>query len=295
MYKNNTYFYGKFFTRMKLIADAGSTKTDWRLINNEGIVIGSFESGGLNPIVFDEETLRLNLARGGDLFDFVGKISEIHLYGAGSDEPEAHKRLEEIIRDVFEIEDVYIYDDLLAAARATAGNEPGLVAILGTGSNSGYYNGKRIVKTIGHFGYILMDDASGSYFGKQLIRDFYFETMPVRIRRKFKKDYNLDPDYIKKNTYTSTQPNSFLASYSVFMTENYNERYVKKLLKKGFTDFMLREMNAYTKYKNELPVHFVGSIAYFYQKELREAVKETGWKLGKIIRKPLDELVKYHV
>ncbi len=280
---------------MKLIGDAGSTKTDWRLINNEGLVIGSFESGGLNPVVFGDETLRLNLARGGDLFDFVGKISEIHLYGAGSDEPEAHKRLEDILRNVFEIENVNIYDDLLAAARATAGNESGIVAILGTGSNSGFYNGKRIVKTVGHLGYVLMDDASGNYFGKQLIRDYYFEIMPVRVRRKFKQEYNLDANYLKKNIYNSAQPNAFLASYSVFMSENYNERYIKKLLKRGFDLFMREEMQAYKKYKEDFPVHFVGSIAYFYQKELKESVKEAGWQLGKIIRKPLDELVKYHL
>ncbi len=280
---------------MKLIGDAGSTKTDWRLINNEGLVIGSFESGGLNPVVFGDETLRLNLARGGDLFDFVGKISEIHLYGAGSDEPEAHKRLEDILRNVFEIENVNIYDDLLAAARATAGNESGIVAILGTGSNSGFYNGKRIVKTVGHLGYVLMDDASGNYFGRQLIRDYYFEIMPVRVRRKFKQEYNLDANYLKKNIYNSAQPNAFLASYSVFMSENYNERYIKKLLKRGFDLFMREEMQAYKKYKEDFPVHFVGSIAYFYQKELKESVKEAGWQLGKIIRKPLDELVKYHL
>ncbi len=280
---------------MKLIGDAGSTKTDWRLINNEGLVIGSFESGGLNPVVFGDETLRLNLARGGDLFDFVGKISEIHLYGAGSDEPEAHKRLEDILKNVFEIDNVNIYDDLLAAARATAGNESGIVAILGTGSNSGFYNGKRIVKTVGHLGYVLMDDASGNYFGRQLIRDYYFEIMPVRVRRKFKKEFNLDPNYLKKKIYNAPQPNAFLASYSVFMSENYNERYIKKLLRRGFDLFMREEMQAYKKYKDDFPVHFVGSIAYFYQKELKESVKEAGWKLGKIIRKPLDELVKYHL
>ncbi len=280
---------------MKLIADAGSTKTDWRLLNSEGIVIGTFESGGLNPIVFDEDTLKKNIARSGELFDFVDSISEVHLYGAGTDEPNAQSRLHEILSGVFDKATIYIHDDLLAAARATAGKNPGLVVILGTGSNSGYYDGKKIKKTVGHFGYVLMDDASGNWFGKQLIRDYYFEKMPQALRRKFKAKYNLQENYIKTNVYQSHQPNAFLASYSLFMHENYNERYIKKLLLKGFTEFMENEMYAYRQFKDELPVHFSGSIAFFYQKELREAVKKTGWKLGLIIRKPLDYLINYHV
>ncbi len=280
---------------MKLIADAGSTKTDWRLVNNEGIVVGAFESGGLNPIVFNDDTLRLNLAASGELFDFVDNVSEVHLYGAGSDEPKAHKRLQNILEEVFEKARINIYDDLLAAARATAGKEPGLVAILGTGSNSGYYDGEKIVKTIGHFGYVLMDDASGNWFGRQLIRDYYFERMPQRLRRIFKKDFNIDEDHIKRNLYQSKQPNAFLASYSIFMHENYDERYIKKLLHSGFEKFLTEEMHAYEQWKEELPLHFVGSIAYFYQKELKEALRNTGWKTGKIIRKPLDYLVEFHI
>jgi len=279
---------------MKLIADAGSTKTDWRLINSEGIVIGTFESGGLNPIVFDDDTLKMNLARSGELFDFVESITEVHLYGAGTDEPHAQARLHAILSNVFDKAAISINDDLLAAARATAGKEPGLVVILGTGSNSGYYDGSRIRKTVGHFGYVLMDDASGNWFGRQLIRDYYFEKMPQKLRRQFKTKYNLDENYIKTNIYQSEQPNTFLAQYSLFMHENYDERYIKKLLLRGFTEFMEGEMYAYRQYKDELPVHFSGSIAFFYQKELREAVKNTGWKLGKIIRKPLDYLVNFH-
>ncbi len=285
----------KNFLLMKLIADAGSTKTDWRLINSEGIVIGTFESGGLNPVIFDDNTLRMNLARSGELFDFVESISEVHLYGAGTDEPQAQARLKEILSLVFDKAEIYISDDLLAAARATAGKEPGIVAILGTGSNSGFYDGKKIRKTIGHLGYVLMDDASGNWFGRQLIRDFYFEKMPLQLRKKFKAKYNLDENYLKTNVYQSDQPNAFLAQYSLFMHENYDERYIKKLLVKGFSQFIEEELHAYRQYKDDLPVHFSGSIAYFYQKELREAVKKSDWKLGKIIRKPLDYLVNFHV
>lgn len=280
---------------MILIADAGSTKTDWRLVNNEGLVVGAFESGGLNPIVFDDETLKKNLANSGELFNFSENISEVHLYAAGSDEPNAQTRLRQILSEVFDQASIHIYNDLLAAARATAGKDEGLVAIMGTGSNSGYYDGEKIVKTVGHFGYALMDDASGNWFGRQLIRDFYFEIMPQRLRRIFKKDYNLDEDYIKTHLYLSDQPNAFLATYSVFLFDHYDEHYIKNLLLKGFRQFMETEMNAYRDKKDKLPVHFVGSIAFFYQKELRQAVKETGWQLGEIVRKPLDNLVKYHI
>ncbi len=280
---------------MKLIADAGSTKTDWRLVNNEGIVVGAFESGGLNPIVFDDETLKKNIADSGELFNFSDNISEVHLYAAGSDEPHAQQRLKHILADIFEKARINIYNDLLAAARATAGKDEGLVAIMGTGSNSGYYNGTEIVKTIGHFGYALMDDASGNWFGRQLIRDYYFEIMPQRLRRAFKKAHKVDEDYIKTHIYLSDKPNAFLAAYSVFMFEHYDEHYIKQLLHRGFKQFMEYEMNAYREWKDKLPVHFVGSIAFFYQRELKELVEKTGWKLGKIVRKPLDNLVEYHV
>ncbi len=280
---------------MKLIADAGSTKTDWRLVNNEGIIIGSFESGGMNPIVFDDETLKLNLANSGELFDFSENIGEVHFYGAGTDEPMAQHRLQLILQEVFEKADINIYNDLLASARSTAGREPGLVAILGTGSNSGYYDGEKIVKTVGHFGYVLMDDASGNWFGRQLIRDYYFERMPLRLRKIFKQKFNLNEDYLKTHIYQSAKPNAFLASYSIFMHENYDERYIKKLLYNGFRQFLEQEMHAYHQYKEELPLHFTGSIAYFYQRELKEAVKDTGWRLGTILRKPLETLVKFHI
>ena len=279
---------------MILIADAGSTKTSWVMVNSERMLIGKFESGGLNPMVFDKETLSKNIARNSEMFNHAPYIRKIYLYGAGVDDQNAHDKLHKVLTGLFDKADVEIYSDMLAAARATAGNDEGIVSILGTGSNSCYYDGKNIVKTIGYFGYLLMDDASGNWFGKQLLRDFLFNRMPKQLAQQFKQKFNLKPEIILKNLYQNDQPNTYLASFSPFMSEHYKSRYIKDLLLRGFEKFITQEIAAYENYK-ELPLHFNGSIAYHFQKELKEVIDKHGLKLGKIIKNPIEELINYHV
>jgi len=279
---------------MILIADAGSTKTSWVMVNSERMLIGKFESGGLNPMVFDNDTLSKNIARNTEMFNHAPYIRKIYLYGAGVDDQTAHDKLYKVLTGLFDKAEVEIYSDMLAAARATAGNEPGIVSILGTGSNSCYYDGKEIRKTIGYYGYMLMDDASGNWFGKQLLRDFIFERMPKQLRQQFKQKFNLKPEVILENLYHNDQPNTYLATFSMFMSEHYKSRYIKDLLLFGFDNFITRELAAYDNYK-ELPLHFNGSIAYHFQKELKEVMDQYGLKSGKIIKNPIEELINYHV
>ena len=248
---------------MILIADAGSTKTSWVMVNNERMIIGKFESGGLNPTVFDEETMNKNIARNGEMLNHAPFIREIYLYGSGVENQEAYDKLYKVLSGLFDEADIHIYSDMLAAARATAGKEPGIISILGTGSNSCYYDGQDIVKSIGFMGYLLMDDASGNWFGKQLLRDYYFKKMPNQIRHQFKTEFKVNPKTVITHLYHKSQPNAYLASFAPFMKKHYKSKYIKDLLTRGFEKFIMQELMAYDNYQ-ELPLHFNGSIAYIF-------------------------------
>jgi len=279
---------------MILIADAGSTKTSWVMVNSERMLIGKFESGGLNPTVFDKDTLSKNIARNSEMFNHAPYIRKIYLYGSGVDDPAAQDKLHKVLTGLFDKAEVEIFSDMLAAARATAGINEGIVSILGTGSNSCYYDGEKIVKSVGYYGYLLMDDASGNWFGKQLLRDYLFNRMPKQLRQQFKQNYKIKPENIINNLYQSSQPNTFLASFSPFMSRHYKSRYIKDLLLRGFEKFITQQIPAYDNYR-ELPLHFNGSIAYHFQKELKEVIDKHGLKPGKIIKNPIEELINYHV
>ncbi len=279
---------------MILIADAGSTKTRWIMVNNERMVIGKFESAGLNPTVFDEETLNKNIARNNELLNHAPYIKTIYFYGSGVDDKIAHSKMLKVLSEIFDKAEIEIYSDLLAAARATAGHEPGIVSILGTGSNSAYYDGNIIVKTVGYFGYLLMDDASGNWFGKQLLRDYFFDKMPKQLKLQLKKEYKIDEKKIIKRLYHQTQPNTFLAGFAPFMSKHYKSGYIKELITRGFEKFITQELSAYDNYK-EIPLHFNGSIAFQFQKELKDVIAKHDLILGKIVKDPVEELINYHL
>ncbi len=279
---------------MILIADAGSTKTAWLMVNNERMIIGKFESGGLNPTVFDNETMSKNIARNNEMLQHAHYIKEIYMYASGVDDSMAHQKLEKVLSGIFDKAHINIYSDMLAAARATAGNEPGLVSIIGTGSNSCYYDGKDIVKSVGYMGYLLMDDASGNWFGKQLLRDYFFDKMPKQIKQYFKAEYKINSEKVIKGLYNKPQPNTYLASFAPFMKQHYKSKYIKDLLYRGFEQFVTQELAAYEQYR-ELPLHFNGSIAYIFQKELLEVIEKHGLISGKIVRNPVQDLIDFHI
>jgi N-acetylglucosamine kinase-like BadF-type ATPase len=279
---------------MILIADAGSTKTAWVLVNNERMVVGNFVSGGLNPTVFEKDTLSKNIAQNGEMLSHAPYIKQIYMYASGVDNVVAKDKLQKVLSELFDKAEIEIYTDMLAAARATAGYDEGIVSILGTGSNSCYYDGKEVVKSVGYFGYLLMDDASGNWFGKQLLRDYYFNNMPKQIKQLFRNEYKVDGKTVITHLYQKPQPNTYLASFAPFMSAHYKSKYIKDLLFRGFERFISRELSAYKNYK-ELPLHFNGSIAYQFKNELLAVIEKHGLIAGKIVKNPLEELINYHL
>lgn len=278
---------------MILIADGGSTKVDWIAINSSKEEVFRVKTLGLNPAVVKEEELRNRIVHMFQLMNIKDNVSEIHFYGAGCGTPKPVEILRQVLESIFINATIFIDEDVLAAVYASTKKEPGLVCILGTGSNSCYFDGEKVVSKVPSLGYTIMDEASGNYFGKLLIRDYYYKKMPKRIALKFEEQYNLDADFIKMNLYRETNPNMYLASFAKFMFEFKDDKYIKKTIKKGFQEFFKYRILPYKK-SPETPIYFIGSIAFFFRDILEKVAKKNNHKITDVIQRPIDNLLAYH-
>lgn len=283
---------------MILITDSGSTKCDWIVIDENGNQIHEkIRTKGLNPAILKEKKLNKIIKKNDELMQFKNKVTHVFFYGAGCGTAKPRLMLTEILESIFTNAVVEVQEDTMAAVRATINHstEASVVCILGTGSNCSYFDGNELHQRVYSLGYTLMDDASGNYFGKQLIRDYYFDKMPETIRLAFEHKHNLDADYIKYNLYKQANPSAYLADHAEFMFLNKDSDYIKDIIKKGIRLF---SENMIMQFKEELetgiPVHFAGSIAYFSQDEIKEVAEEFGYKVGNFVRRPIDGLVGYH-
>jgi glucosamine kinase len=279
------------FTIMILIADSGSTKTDWRLVNKDG-KINSFSTIGLNPYHITSEIV-LNALASSDMAAIKNTINKVVFYGAGCSSPEKKAILEKPLATFFANAEIEVEHDLLAAARATCGNEKGMVAILGTGSNSCLYDGDLIVQNVTALGYILGDYGSGVHIGKTFLQALLANELPSEITLAFKQQYNLHVTDILDAVYKQPLPNRFLASFSEFVFQHLDCIEMKDIVTQCFHSFFKTNICKYTDYQN-LPLHLIGSIAFIYQDILTEVAKKYNVTIGNIIKQPIEELVKYH-
>ena len=277
---------------MILIADGGSTKCDWILLDFNGEVALKTRTQGLNPAVVKGEILTTRLQANDELMQVADSVTKIFFYGAGCGTEKPNLALKKIFETVFKNAKVDVKEDTYAAAYSVA-TEPGIVCILGTGSNSSYFDGKDVYTTIPSLGYILMDEASGNYFGKKLIRDYYYKKMPEDLRKEFEEKFDLSADSIKENIYKKDNPNVYLANFAEFMFRAERNDYFYSVLKKGIKDFFKNRIKPYDNYQ-ELPVHFVGSIAFFSSDIINKVAKKYGVTIGNIVRRPIDGLIEYH-
>ncbi|HET7360945.1 MAG TPA: BadF/BadG/BcrA/BcrD ATPase family protein, partial [Salinimicrobium sp.] len=249
---------------MILIADGGSTKCDWILLDSEGEIVLRTRTKGLNPAVFKTEVLKQRLLENQDLSEIREKVEKVHFFGAGCGTEKPTIELRKIFLNYFPTASEVIVKEDLAAAVYAATTQPGIVCILGTGSNSCYFDGKNIKTEVSSLGYILMDEASGNYFGKRLIRDYYYKKMPEGLAKSFEKNFDLSPDVIKENLYKKENPNTYLASFAEFIFTNEINGYFYKLLSEGMENFIEHRVLCFKEAQN-VPVHFIGSIAHFSQ------------------------------
>lgn len=278
---------------MILIADCGSTKIDWCVVN-DGKVVEQIFTSGINALLMTEEQIRETLAA--ELAEKVKgyAIESVYYYGAGClfDDICANVR-RAIAHNVPTAKTIEVHSDLLAAARALCGQNEGIACILGTGSNSCYYNGKEIVDNVSPLGYILGDEGSGAVLGKLLVGDVLKNQLPKELCEKFLAEYDHDRQKIIEGVYKKPAANRFLASLSPFLIKNIEEPAIHRLVLNAFKSFFVRNIENYSNYKS-MPVSFVGSVAFYYKDVLAEAAKALDITIGTIIKSPMEGLVKYH-
>lgn len=278
---------------MILVADCGSTKIDWCLLNN-GKVEKQVFTLGMNAVMLTEEEMKQRLADelAPELDGYP--ISEVYFYGAGCISDEVCSNVARAIRANLPTATVVeVHTDLLAAARALCGHNPGIACILGTGSNSCYYDGNRIVDNVSPLGFILGDEGSGAVLGKIMLGDILKNQLPADLCEKFLTQYDLDRLTIIRRVYKEPQGNRFLASVTPFLLENIDRPEIHALVLNAFKAFFVRNIAQYPDYRNH-DVNFIGSIAFYYRAVLAEAAEQCGCRIGTIIKSPMEGLIKFH-
>lgn len=276
---------------MTLIADCGSTKTDW-VICDGGNVIARAKTQGLNPTHQESEEIYDILSK--ELTDEITAHTpeKIYFYGAGCAYETANNRMRDALEKIFSGAEINIDSDLLAAARALCKHEEGIACILGTGSNSCLFDGEKIIENTPSLGFILGDEGSGAHLGRQLLSDCLKNQLPKSIRKKFFEQYNLSIATILEKTYHSSLPNRWLAGFTPFLSENKAVPEIKSMLKNCFKQFFQRNTMVYR--RSWLPIHIIGNIGMNFSDEIRETAESLGLSIGKIVDSPMNGLIEYH-
>ena len=275
---------------MILIADGGSTKTDW-CVSEQGKQLQRVTTLGINPYFLTEdaigEEIRTSLLPELQTHTFEA----LYFYGAGC-LPEKIPMMQRALSKYLDVKTIEVDSDMLAAARGLSGRNPGIVCILGTGSNSCYYDGEKIANNVSPLGFILGDEGSGAVLGKLLVGDLLKNQLPAGLKEKFLHEFDLTPGMIIERVYRQPFPNRFLASLSPFLKRNIEEPAIRSLIFNSFRSFLMRNVMQYD--YRRYPVYFIGSIAYYYREILEEAVLKTDMQSGGIMQSPMEGLVKYH-
>jgi glucosamine kinase len=247
----------------------------------------------LNPFFHNEESVFEAIKSNDDLFLIRDEIKLIYFYGAGCSSEKLNAIIERGLNRVFVNAEIHVDHDLNACAYATYEGEPSISCILGTGSNSCYYDGKNVIEVVPALGYILGDEGSGTYFGKQLLSNYLYKRLPENIYKSFKEETGLTKDDIVSNVYMKPNANVYLASFMKFITKHADDEYIKEMFYEGFKRFNDIHVCCYSNYK-DCKVHYIGSIAFLFADELKRACDFYDIQLGNIIRKPIDGLIRYH-
>ena len=278
---------------MILIADSGSTKTDWCVVE-KGELVQQIFTKGTNPFFQSEEEISNEIATALLPELKTNEFDAVYFYGAGCGFPDkiavVHRALTKHLNVAGDVE---VATDMLAAARGLCGREAGIACIMGTGSNSCYYDGESIVANVSPLGFILGDEGSGACLGKLMVGDLLKNQMNPELKEKFLAQFNLTPADIIDRVYRKPFPNRFLASLSPFLAQNISDPCVHDLVLNSFKAFFKRNIMQYENYQN-LKVNLIGSVAYYYKEVLAEAAEAMGIQLGTIIQSPMEGLIKYH-
>jgi N-acetylglucosamine kinase-like BadF-type ATPase len=274
---------------MILVADSGTTKTEWCIITDLGtteIVVTS----GINPFYQDAENISSILRKE---FIQAKKFDAIYFYGAGCINQEKQDIVKNALLQLFGTTNIFVGSDLLAAAHSLCQNEPGIVCILGTGSNSCYYNGSEIIANVSPLGFILGDEGSGAVLGKKLIGDILKKQLPLSLIYDFFETYHTTAAEIMENVYKKPFPSRYLANYTKFLSKNIQCDEIENIVLSGFREFVTRNLLFYPEIERT-PIHFTGSIAFYFKAQLRKIIEEQHLILGNIECAPMKGLIKFH-
>ncbi len=274
---------------MILIADSGSSKTDWVVVDNGETHL--YKSLGLNPylLLWNEIHAEIRKVLDGQ-FDF-SKVKKVFFYGAGCTGQDQIQKVEQALKQCFAKAELTVDSDIYGAIRATANDSEGVVSILGTGTNTCFFDGKKIMDRRPSLGYLLGDEGSGTWLGRALIRAFAYEELPLELKDAFVSKYQITVDQIKREVYQLPKPNTYIASYAPFLKEHIDHEFVQTLVKDAFVLFYEKHLSKFS-VKSDTSFHFVGSIAFEFQDILIEVLNENGCKVGNIVAKPIDGLIK---
>lgn len=275
---------------MKLICDSGSTKADWVLL--AGSEIFEFQTDGLNPVHLSEEAILKKLSTETKITEKAHAISELHFFGAGCGSSEGKQRMIAALGKILPAAAINVDNDLMAAALATSGNEKGIIAILGTGSNCCWFDGSKLhLKNYG-LGYIIGDEGSGAWFGKNFIRAFLYGMMPASLHDAFYAEHKLDREQIIESTYRKPNANIFLSSFMPFIAKHKSDPFVKSILRSGLEEFFETNIKGFSEHNNS-KIHFVGSVAALLETEIRDMGNARKISIGKVLKRPMPGLKDY--
>ena len=275
---------------MILLADGGSTKTEW-CVAEHGKQVQCILTKGINPYFYSEDEISREIQSGLIPELKISTFDALYFYGAGC-LPEKIPVMQRTLGKHLDAKTIAVNSDILAAVRGLSGKDPGIVCILGTGSNSCFYDGEKIVANVPALGFILGDEGSGAVLGKLLVGDILKNQLPAELKEKFLQQFDLTQAMIIERVYRQPFPNRFLASLSPFLAQNIEAPEIRTLALNAFKAFLNRNVKQYDYQQHK--VHFVGSIAFYYKEILEEAMGECGMQLGSIVQSPMEGLITYH-
>ncbi|OLY92822.1 BadF-type ATPase [Cnuella takakiae] len=275
---------------LTLIADSGSTKAEWRLPAPRK---KSVYTQGISPYFLNTQQI-VELLQA-ELLPQLKKaeVEQVYYYGTGCANPENAKSIKKALQTVFPQASITVDTDLMAAARAGCGHEKGLACILGTGSNSCYFNGKKITRNSPGLGYVLGDEGSGAYLGKKVLQYYLYETFDEELRARFDATFSTNRVDILDQVYKKPLPNRYLSSFTPFLAENRGHYMIENIIEDGLNDFFFQHLNRFPEVW-KYPVHFVGGVAWGFRDVVLELCKSYGFDAGRILKNPMEGLVSYH-
>lgn len=278
---------------MIAIIDGGSTKCDWVILDDHLKTVQKVVTLGFNPNIINPDFIPQEIDKNQDLFFLKDKITQLFFYGSGCGTPENASLVEKKFQETFTNAKVSVAEDMTAAAYAAYNGKPAIVCILGTGSNSCYFDGKTVRRDLPSLGFLIGDKGSGSAMGKHLLRRFFMKKLPEDLHQQFVEIYNLTIDEVIKNMYHNPRANAYVGEFNKFVAERKSHPYFQNMIFDEMKNFLEYQVLPYPEAR-EAEINFIGYIAFIYEDVLKSAAAELNLNVGTVVKKPIESLVDYH-